>query len=246
MIEAFLLVFRKNSSNIAIVFTISQALTRLTSQQNNPFTTTYGTMNPPQQLQRVNQILDKWYESESWRGVRSVIALTSSGGVISLPAAWLRAEKRIAVTTEGKCGFYEIKPLGYQFQTGGPGYFDVTKGCLGVAIDLGDNTNGVRQYQLTGVVADLDALSYSAVLRKRYVYATDTSTVVIPDCFTALEISVRAMAASDANAVELSNGLWAEAFAVLDSGLGQFEAGNDFGVLETDPMCAQGTLYNAI
>ncbi|MDO6575610.1 hypothetical protein, partial [Staphylococcus pasteuri_A] len=76
--------------------------------------------------------------------------------------------------------YYEIKPLEYQFQPNGPGYFDVTEGCVGVAIDLGDNASGVRRYQLTGNTTDLDALTFSAVLRKRYVWATDTSTTVIP------------------------------------------------------------------
>lgn len=229
-----------------IVFTIAQALTRLTAQQRNPFKTTYGTMTDPQQLQRINQILETWYDSDSWRGVRSVEALTSSGGIISLPAAWLRAEQRISVTTEGKCGFFEIKPLEYQFQSGGPGYFDVTEVCYGVAIDLGDNASGVRRYQLTGTALDLDFLAYRAVLRRRYVYAVDTVPTVIPDCFPALELSVRAMAAADAGANDLSKDLWAQAYQKLDSNIGQFNQGTEYGVMQMDPHCGIGSAANLI
>lgn len=228
------------------MFTIAQALTRLNALQRNPFTTSYGTMSSGQQLARINQILETWYDSDSWRGVRSVQALTSSAGIIALPAAYLRAEKRISVTTTGKGGFFQIKPIQYQFESGGPGWFDVTKNSPGVAIDLGDNASGVRHYQLTGVAADLDALAYSAVLRLRYVYATDTAPAVIPDCFSALELSIRAMAAADANANELSLNLWLQAYQKLDSSLGQYEEGNDMGILQIDPFIGMGSVENLV
>lgn len=223
-------------------FTVATALSRLTAQQRNPFVTTYGTMSSAQQLARINEILDIWYCSDSWRGVRSVVTgLTSSGGVISLPATQLRADKRITITTDGHTGcYYEIKTLEWQFQNGGPGYFDVTKGCcMGAAIDLGD-TSGIRQYQLTGLSATLDTYAYAAVCRKRFNFITDTATVVVPDCYSALETSVRAMAAKDANANELAQSLWAQAFARLDSDLGQFEMGDDLGVFAIDPSSALG------
>lgn len=223
------------------MFTIAQALTRLTAGQNNLLKTSYGVMSNDQKLQRINEILDRWYEAEDWRGVRSVQALTSSGGIISLSAGYLRADKRISITTAGREGdFFEIKPLDWQFQTGGPGYFDVTTGCncFGVAIDLGDNASGVRRYQLTGDATVLDALTYSAVLRKRYVWATDTTPTVIPDCYTALELSVRARHMEDENAFDTANQLWQSVWTMLDSNLGQFEQGNDFGSMPIDPLCS--------
>lgn len=220
------------------MFTIAQAITRLTAGQNNLLKTSYGEMSDAQKLQRINEILDRWYEAEDWRGVRSVQALTSSGGIISLGAGYLRADKRISVTTAGQEGFFEIKPLDWQFQSSGPGYFDVTKGCIGAAIDLGDNAAGIRRYQLTGDAATLDALAYSAVLRKRYVWATDTAPVVIPDCYTALELSVRARHMEDENAFDTARGLWQDVWTMLDSNLGQFEQGNDFGCMPLDPLCS--------
>lgn len=229
------------------MFTIAQAITRLTAGQHNLFKTQYGTMTAPQQLARINEILDRWYESGSWRGVLVPdVALTSSGGIVSLPAAYLWVDKRIVITTDGHEGcYYETKPLTYRYQPNGPGY---CVGCLGVAVDLGDNGSGVRQYRLTydpDHYAAVDALAYAAVLRKRYVWATDTTPTVIPDCYAALVLSARAMAAEDEQAVGPAADYWAQAYAVLDSNLGQFEEGNDLGVMPIDPLCAAPG-YNAI
>lgn len=244
----FLLETRKNSSKTGLVFTISTALSRLSGGVRNLFVTSQGTLSSGQQLQLVNEILEEWYKNDSWRGVREVVGtLATSGGILTLAAGYLRADKRFNVTTDGHEGcFYEIKKLDYQSQPGGPGYFDVTKaGCLGVAIDLGDSTGGVRRYQLTGSTAALDALTFSAVLRKRYVYATDTATTVIPDCFPALELSVMARVALSEGDLTRSRELQQEAYALLDADLGQFEEGGDFGVMPIDRLCAAPN-YNAI
>lgn len=229
------------------MFTIAQALTRLSSGARNLFVTSQGTLSAGQQLQLINEILEEWYKNESWRGVREVVgSLTPSSGIISLAAGYLRADKRFTITTDGHEGcFYEIKPLDFQFQTNGPGYYDVTELCLGVAIDLGDNASGVRRYQLDGATATVDAFTFSAVLRKRYVFATDTTPTVIPDCYPALERSVMAKIALYEGDLDRANKLWSDAFQLLDVDLGQFEEGNDFGALSMDPLCA-APQYNAV
>lgn len=229
------------------MFTIAQAITRLTSGVRNLFATSRGTLSGAQQLQVINEILEEWYKNESWRGVREVVgSLTPSGGIITLGSGYLRADKRFNITTDGHEGcFYEVKPLDFQSSPSGPGYYDVTKGCLGVAIDLGDNASGVRRYQLDGSTATLDAFTFSAVLRKRYVFATDTTPAVIPDCYPALERSVMAKIALYEGDLDRANKLWSEAFGLLDADLGQFEEGNDWGALPIDEMCA-APQYNAI
>jgi len=224
-----------------VPLTIAQAITRLTASQQNPFLTKYGTMSSPQQVQRINEILDTWYTSDSWRGVRKTVDLTSVLGIITLPATYLRVEKRIAITSPGCCGwFYDIKPMEWQFQTGGPGWFDPERCCIGAAIDLGDNSSGQRQYQLTGDTDTVDSRTYTGLARLRYNFTTDTSTPIIPDCYTALEISARAMRAMDTNATGLAQELWGQAFARLDSDLGQYQMGDENGVLQLDPSCALG------
>lgn len=233
------------------MFTIAQSLTRLSSGVRNLFVTSQGTLSSGQQLQLVNEILEEWYKNDSWRGVREVVSgLTTTSGIMTLGAGYLRADKRFNVTTSGYEGrFYEIKKLDFQSQPGGPGYYDVSKGGLGVAIDLGDNASGVRRYQLdTGRGGDftfVDSLTFSAVLRKRYVYATDTTPLVIPDCFPALELSVMARVALSEGDLARSRELQQESYALLDADLGQFEEGADFGVMPTDPLCAAPN-YNAV
>lgn len=229
------------------MFTIAQALTRLASGARNLFITSQGTLSSGQQLQLINQILEEWYKNESWRGVREVVdGMTSTSGILSLAAGYLRADKRFNITSDRfKGGFLEIKPLDYQSQPNGPGYFPPSEGCIGLAIDLGDNASGVRRYQLTGAADALDELTFSAVLRKRYVYATDTTPTVIPDCFPALELSAMAMIARYEGDIDRSNKYWSDAYQLLDSDLGEFEAGNELGSMQIDPLCAAPS-YNAI
>jgi len=242
----YVAIAKRQDKDTFMSFTVAGALTRLNASQRNPFLTTYGLMSAGQQLQRINELLDIWYVSDSWRGIRGVIVLTSVLGIVSLPAAYLRADKRITITTAGHEGcYYEIKPIEYQFQSGGPGYWDVSRGCFGVAIDLGD-VAGIRQYQLTGNTTTLDSYAYKAVCRKRFNFITDTATVVVPDCYSALELSVRAMAAADANANELAKDLWNQAFIKLDSDLGQFQDGDEWPVMQLDPFLGMGSVPNLI
>lgn len=229
------------------MFTIAQAITRLAGGARNLFLTSQGDLSAGQRLQLINEILEEWYKNESWRGVREVVgSMTTSSGILILAAGYLRADKRFTITSDGHQGcFYRIKPLDFQFQEGGPGWYDVTEGCLGIAIDLGDNASGVRRYQLDGATATLDAYTFSAVLRKRYVYATDTTPTVIPDNYPALECSVMAKIAHYEGDLTRAEKLWNKAYGLLDADLGQFEEGEDLGSLPIDAMCA-APQYNAV
>jgi hypothetical protein len=241
------------------MFSIATALTRLAAGPRNLFLTQNGVMSPTQQLHRVNEIMETWYNSEDWRGVREIVELTTAAGtgIISLPAGYWRAEKRFTITSDEGCGgWFEIKPLEYLYQPNGPGWFDVTKGCIGVAIDLGDDASGVRRYQLVDDPDTLDTYTFNAVLRKRWnwsieipgsvTWATATAVLVIPDCYPALEKSVRAMAAADEGDEELSNKYWADAYQDLDNNVGQFNKGNDLGVMQIDQAIGAGQIPNLV
>lgn len=199
-------------------------------------------MSAGQQLQRINEILDSFYEDGTWRGVRLPLALTSSSGVITLPAGYLRLDKRIRITTDGHYGcFIDIVGPEWRYRANHPGTCDK-------AVDLGDNASGQRQYRLTEDTeqyATYDALTYEGLARKRFVYITDTATVVVPDNYSALELGWRAKHAQDEQANELAKDLWGQAFAKLDAGLGEFEQGNEMGVMPMDPMSA-APCYNAV
>lgn len=231
-------------------FTIAQAISRIESGPRNLWITSQGTLTSGQKLQRINEVLSAWYEEGTWRGVCTTVSLTSTSGIITLAETYLRLDG-LQVTTTGKIGRVDIKPQQFEFQPGGPGV-DPERRFVYVAIDLGDNASGVRRYRLTGTDADaeclaeVDALTFSGLARKRYVWATDTTPIVTPDCYAALELAVRAMNAADEQANELSKDLWGQSYAKLDAGLGQFEQGNELGALQIEPTCVAGTRYNAL
>ena len=232
-----------------VSFTVATAITRLTGGARNLFSTSWGTLSAGQQLQRINEVLAAFYEEGTWRGVHTTVSLTTTSGIITLDEAYLRLDA-LQVTTEGELARIDIRDQQYEFQPNGPG-IDPLRGFCHIAIDLGDHTNGRRRYRLTGASADadilteVDALTFSGLARKRFVWITDTATVVTPDCYSALELGIRAMNAADEQANEVSKDLWAQAFAKLDAGLGEFEAGNELGCMQIDPLCAVES-YNAV
>lgn len=214
------------------MFTVSQALTRLTSGPRNLFITSQGTLSAGQQLQRVNEILEKFYDKGDWRGVHVPVALTSVLGIITLDAAYLRLDG-LAIAS---CNFIvPIKNMSYGYQVGGPGLQDWTEYGNTVALDMGDNSSGLRQYQITGCPDANDVLALTGLARKRFTWITDTSTVVVPDCFGALRTAVLAMNAEDEQATEIASKLWADAFTELDNNHEEFEAPQSAGILQLDP-----------
>lgn len=219
------------------MFTYATAISRLGSGQQSLWVTNYGTMSDAQKLQRLNEVMDRIYEEESWRGVREPVALTCSSGIITLSAAYLRLEKRIRVTTTGHCNnWLEVKGEEYRFQWNGPG------NCYcGVAVDMGDDaTTGQRKYRLADpnnaeAITQADALTYEGYARKRFVWVSDTATVVVPDCFAAIKLGVRAANCEDQGQFDKALGFWQQCFAILDSNLGEFVEGNDPGSVQITP-----------
>lgn len=220
------------------MFTFQQAIDRLRGGKTDLLLD----LTDAQATQRLNEVLSTIYESASWRGVKKEISLTCVAGVITLPEQWLRIDQRINVLNEdGDCyiGWLTIKPQEYKFQIGGPGGFiNSEAGCMGVAIDQGDDDTGVRSYALTGDPNVIDLLGYKAMARRRYVWATDLDTIVVPDCYSGLELAVKAMNASDELAVDVSDNFWSKAYAAFDGNLGQYNEGNELGSMRIDPSVA--------
>ena len=220
-------------------FSIATALSRLGAGRFNLWIGQNGTASAGQQLARYNQIMEEFWLKGTWPGLHEEITLASVSGVITLGAAYLRldglsASPAFTPPAAGCWSQIAIKPMQHRWQPGGPGYFTPTVACDVIALDRGDAA-GVRVYQLTGVTATLDAWTYTGFARKRYIYATDTATVVAPDCYSALELGVRAFNARDERADDADK-LWAEALQALDDSMGQFNEGNDFGVMQMDSI----------
>ena len=231
-------------------FTIATALSRLAAGKFNLFVTQNGTMDAAQQLARYNAVMEEFWLQGSWPGLHKEITLTSSNGVITLDAAYLRLDGLSATkayTPPEKPSWWTVRvvPMQFRWQPGGPQYFSADNVCGTVCIDQGDNSSGRRVYQLTGNTTTLDGYTYTGFARKRYVYATSTTDTVIPDCYSALEYGVRSFNSRDERADDADE-LWAKALAALDASMGQFNQGNEFGVLQTDGMVGMGSVPNLI
>jgi hypothetical protein len=174
------------------VFTVATAITRLTSGPTNIFGD--GSLTSGQQLQRINEVLEYFYEFGTWRGVQTPIPLTSTNGIITLSASYLRLD---GLTIPAYAQGVEIKSMGWAFSANGPKFQDWTQYATCIAMDMGDNSSGLRQYQLTGGTTQLDALSFEGLARKRFTWITDTSTVVTPDSYDGLVQGILAFRARD-------------------------------------------------
>lgn len=222
------------------MFTIATAITRMGLGKYDLF---LG-MSPLQKLQRINDVLSAFYIQATWRGVLVEITPVIVDGKITLSEAYLRLDA-LNIVVANNMGRVPIVDIQYKYRPNGTGPYENTDDCQIVAIDQGDNANGQRVYQLTGDLTTINALTFSALARKRYVYATSTTTTVVPDCYPALELGVRAMNASDEQAHELSLALWSDSFSRLDADLKEFTIGNPYGPMQIDPMATMG-LFNTI
>lgn len=198
-------------------FTYSTAITRLGAGATSCFKP--GSTDA-QKLQRLNEVLERFHEFGTWRGVHETISVTSTSGIITLAAAYLRLD---ALAIPSLAQKVPIKSQQWAFSSGGPMVQDWSLYSFLVAIDLGDNSSGVRRYQITGDTDYLDSLTFSALARKRYTWVTDIGTTVIPDSFQALRQGVLALAMEDEGDDEGCKMLFAEALSVLNGNLQEFE-----------------------
>lgn len=198
-------------------FTFSTAITRLSSGAKSCFAP--GSTDA-QKLQRLNEVLERFYEFGTWRGVHETISESTTSGILTLSSAYLRLD---ALAVPSLAMKVPIKSQQWAFSSGGPMAQDWSLYEFLVAIDLGDNSSGLRRYQLTGSTSYLDGLTFSALARKRYTWVTDTGTTVTPDSFQALRQGVLALGMEDEGDDGGCKMLFNEALNVLNGSLQEFE-----------------------
>lgn len=218
-------------------FTIADAITRL---DGGPRVVWRAGLSSGQKLQRINEVLEIFYTQGSWRGLHDIITLTSVGGIVTLPAGYQRLDGRLAASACG--GYFDLKSQAYGFVGNGPNNQDWSLTGLGVAIDLGD-TAGQRRYQLSGNATTNDALTLQGYARRRYVWATDTATVVVPDSYVALRKGVYALGREDEADDSRAGSKMSEALAELDSDLREWN-GPDWGTVQIDASIGMGMVEN--
>lgn len=207
--------------------TAQTCIDRLVNGPRNAFA---ADLTADQQLQRLCEVIERFYEKGTWRGVHAIIDLQSSTNLISLPADYLRLD---ALGEPTRNSNIPIRGLSWQFIQSGPGIQDWTKYGQLVALDQGD-TAGIRQYLLTGQAVNNDPRLLKGLARKRFNWITDVSTAIIPDCYQAIRIGVLALGMEDEAANDASDAMFAKALAVLDSSLTEFESVTSMGSVQMD------------
>ena len=117
-------------------FTIATAISRLSTGSVNYFK---AGATSAQQLQRVNECLERLWNFGMWDGLLQEISLTSTGGIITLPAQY---RKLVALRiNDSNCGNknVSIKSQQWKFSPSAPRERNWFKGnWADVAFDLGD------------------------------------------------------------------------------------------------------------
>lgn len=169
-------------------FTYTEAIARFDGQME-PVWTPGATS--AQKLERLNTVNERFWNEGRWEGLNADITPVSSGGIITLAAAYRHIDA-LQVSTVGSEQPVPIKSQLWKFTPSANFVGDWTKfsGPM-FAFDKGE-TGGTRQYQLTGTAAIADAYTYTAQAKRRYVWVTDLSTVFSPDSWPALLLGVRA------------------------------------------------------
>lgn len=228
-------------------FTLATALIRLSGGSTPCFP---ASTTQPQQLQVVNECLERFFIQGEWRGLKQYLGpeagavgtISISNNILTLPAQYYRLDK--LGNKQGGCPV-DIKSQEWAFSSAGPGPTDWTMYPQLVAIDMGENASFQRQYFLTGDTTTVDALNKLAGLaRLRYVWATVTTAPVIPDNYRALKLGVLSILREEAGDNDRAKDLFAQALAALASDLGETDP--EDRVVSFEPAFSGGQIRSIV
>ncbi len=200
-------------------FTLAVAKSRLESGFPSSFT---AGATDAQKIQRINEALDLFYEYGTWRGLRVIVPLTTTGGILTLASAYERLDGLGVASLN--C-IVPIQGQQYQFSPGALLPQDWTLSSELLALDQGD-TAGVRSYQITGNTTSLDALAFTGEARRRFTWLSDTAAAIYPDSYSALVQGVQALNWRDAGDGERYAASLAEALRILNGDVREFNPQN--------------------
>lgn len=220
-------------------FTISQAITRIDGQPEPVWS---NGMTSGQKLQRINEALEKLYILGTWDGLLEEISLSPVNGIITLDPSYYTIE---ALKDDNGIDV-SIKTQMWKYSKSAPIIDDWAKWHgAPMAFDKGDIA-GSRTYEIAGDPSDVDAIVYKGMARKRYVWAVDTSTVVSPDCFEALLLSVRSLHWQDVGDMQRAEYMAGKAVEALERILNEVLGDADMGHVTIDGESGGGTILNLV
>ncbi len=224
---------------MGVSFTIAEAIARVDAQPEPVWT---PGMSSAKKLQRINEVLEALWTFGTWDGLLADVAPTSSGGIITLDIAY-RVLDLLTVPSLG--GRVPIKNQQWKFGPEAAGVTDWTQYGYLLAFDLGETgSGGARRYQITGNAAYADALTYSGSAKKRYTWATNTATVVVPDCFQAVLTAVRAFHWKDVGDNDRFDREFQNALGILEKSLSAVDAFADYGSMNLAYETSGGAIRN--
>lgn len=212
-------------------FTYATAISRLDGQMEAVWT---PGATSQQKLDRVNDVLDRFWNEGDWEGLSADIVPVSSGGVITLAAAYKNLDV-LQVSTAGSERDIPIKSQLWKFTPSANfvGDWSNFSGPM-FAFDKGE-TSGQRVYQLTGQASLADAYTYIGQAKRRYVRVTNDTMVVNPDCWPALLVGVRAWHWQDQGDNIRYQMEFADALRQLAKDLGNIQDSEDLGSVSIEP-----------
>ena len=110
-----------------------------------------------------------------------------------------------------------------------------------LAFDMGE-TGGQRVYKLTGTASIADSYTYIAQATRRYVRVTDATQTVIPDCWPALLVGVRAWHWQDQGDNTRYQLEFADALRQLEKDLGKTTDTEDSGTVSIEYTRSGGAI----
>lgn len=211
-----------------MALTLSTAVTVL---ESGPFPPFVDGATTDQKKARINQVLERFYAENAWRGNRTVVDdLTTTSGVLTLAAGY---SALVALSEPDSGSVIPIKPMDWQFQSGGPGSHDWDEhGSNFVAIDMGD-VSGQRKYRIPGDPTFIDAKTFRGLVKKRFVPLTDSDNVT-PENREALRMGCLALHFEDKGDYDRARIEFAEAIRVLNGDLQEHQA-DTLQVVQVDP-----------
>ena len=185
---------------------------------------------------RLNEAIERIYTEGIWDGltVRADLSSYVANEVLTLPYAY-EAILSIAIDDNPT----PIMGKQYEFMRGGPGIEDAGEGGAFV-IDLGFDSTGdaLRRYK---ILQDVDSgTEIEGLIKRRYVYISSDSDVVVPSNIGALKHALLAITYEDEGDIQRSTAFWDECYNILQSA----KRVNRAGIINPNPQQQWGFMSN--
>ena len=233
------------------VFTIAQALTRISNLEQPIWS---STITADQQLQAVNSSLEKIWTYGEWDGLLNAITgMATTNGILTLNGAYRLLQGLTVIYPNptpnvGGSDPVSIKSQQWQYAPSQNGInWTQQAGPPWYAFDLGDNISGTasqRQYQIAGVPSYIDTLSFNGIAKLRYIYATVTTQIVIPDSYEGLVMALRSQHSYAVGDTTRAEEEFSAALQIVEHDLGQVIEKEDMGRMTVDFCCSGGSIPN--